>query len=66
MIQDANGQPAPEEALLRLLALNALKRWARAASKDTDILADVLGATDTPARRKTLAKIFENLGRTSA
>lgn len=64
MIHEAKDQvEAAEYPLLRLVALTALRRWAWAASESPDELADMLGATDTPARRKALAKIFQNLGR---
>lgn len=67
MIHQAKDQvDAGEYPLLRALALTTLQRWAWAASDDPDVLADVLGATDTPARRQALAKIFQNLGRAPA
>lgn len=65
MIHEAKHQVDPGEyPLLRVVALTALRRWAWAASEQPDALADMLGATDTPARRAALAKIFQNLGRT--
>lgn len=65
MIHEANGQvEADEYPELRGVALRFLRQQAWAASDDLDWLADVLGATDTPARRNALAKILQNLGRT--
>lgn len=63
MIQQPNSGEATNLIHLRHLALGALKRWAWATSEDQNLIADILGREDTPANRKLLAKIFQNLGR---
>lgn len=63
MIHQPNGEEAADLNHLRHLALNAAKRWAWAACEDQNQIADILGAEDTPANRKQMAKILYYLGR---
>lgn len=68
MIQEANNHnhdaQEADPTQLRGVALTALRNMAWAASENQDVLAELLGATDSPANRNMLAKIFQNLGRT--